>query len=487
MKPRGSRFGILYGLCKVHKQLIDNCPPFRSIMLAIKTPTYKLAKFLVPLLEPITTNMYTIKNSFESSKEIADQDPGFFMASLDVESLFANIPLEETFSVCCDSLFSNNAKVNNINRIDFEKLLRAALQNNFFNFERKIYKQIDGVAMGSPLGPTLANAFLCFHEQIWLNECPDEFKPAYCRRYVDDIFVLFHSPGHLEKFKNYLNSKHRNIRFTCEKEHNNSMPFLDVLITRTSNGFKTSFYHKPTFSGIYSNFNSFISEEYKVGLIFTLLFRTFSVVSDFSRFHSEVCHLKKILKKNAFPIKFIDSCIKNVLNKRLTEKPVTLAAEKKDLVIVLPFLGKLSLDLRTRLRNSISKNLPFCKIRVIFKSSTRISNFFQFKDKMPYCLCSNVVYKFLCGRCNATYYGETCRHLSVRVSPLTGKKSKSKNSTAVKDHMLLCDHIVSNGDFKILATSDSDFHVKVKESLLISRDEPILNKNATSLPLYLFD
>ena len=68
--------------------------------------------------------MYTMKNSFEFAKKIADQDAGLFMASLDV---FTNIPLEETISVCCDSLFSNDAKVNNINRIDFEKHLRAAL------------------------------------------------------------------------------------------------------------------------------------------------------------------------------------------------------------------------------------------------------------------------------------------------------------------------------------------------------------------------
>ena len=129
-------------------------------MPAVKTPTYNLAKFIVPLLEPITTNMYTVKDSIEFAKEIADQDPGFFMASLDVKSLFTNIPLEETLNVCCDYLFSNNAKVNNINRIDFEKLIRAAPQNNFFNFEGKIYEQIDGVAMGSSLGPTLANAFL---------------------------------------------------------------------------------------------------------------------------------------------------------------------------------------------------------------------------------------------------------------------------------------------------------------------------------------
>ena len=122
------------------------------------------------LSEVITTSIYTAKNSFKFGKEIADQNAGRFMASLDVEFLFTNILLEETISVCRDSLFSNDAKVNNSNRIDCEKLLREALRNNFFNFEGKIYKQIDGVAMGSPLGPMLANAFLCFHEQIWLNE-----------------------------------------------------------------------------------------------------------------------------------------------------------------------------------------------------------------------------------------------------------------------------------------------------------------------------
>ena len=111
--------------------------------------------------------------------------------------------------------------------------------------------------MGSPLGPLLANVFLCFHEQICLNECPDEFNPAYYRRYIDGIFVLFLSLDHLKKFKNYLNSKHRNFRFACEKEQNNSMLFSDVLITRTSNSFKTSVYHKPTFSGVHLNFHSF--------------------------------------------------------------------------------------------------------------------------------------------------------------------------------------------------------------------------------------
>ena len=81
---------------------------------------------------------------------------------------------------------------------------------------------------------------------------------------------------------------------------------------------------------------------------------------------------------------------------------------------------------------------------------------------MSYYLCSKVIYKFSCGRRNATYFSETCWHLSVRVgehlsvSTLTGKKSESKKSTAVKDHMLFCDNIVSIDDFKLLSTSDSE-------------------------------
>ena len=118
-------------------------------------------------------------------------------------------------------------------------------------------------------------------------------------------------------------------------------------------------------------------------MIFTLLFRTFSIVSDFSRFHSEVCHLKEILKKNAFPIKLIDSCIKNFPNKRLTEKPVTLTAEKKDLVIVLPFLGKLLLDIRTRLRNSISKTFPFVKLELFLNHQHVFPIFSSSKIRCP--------------------------------------------------------------------------------------------------------
>ena len=132
------------------------------------------------------------------------------------------------------------------------------------------------------------------------------------------------------------------------------------------------------------------------------------------------------------------------MNKKILHTPVALTVEKKELFIAVPYLGSLSLSIRTRLQNSINKNLPFSQIKVIFRSTTRLSKFFHFKDKVPFNLRCNVVYKFSCGRCNATYYGETCRHLNIRIGehsgvlPLTGKKSKAKTTTAIKDHMLLC-------------------------------------------------
>ena len=70
----------------------------------------------------------------------------------------------------------------------------TCLFNNGLSFETsKLYKQIDGVAIGSPLGPTLANSFLCHYEKIWFDECPSQFKSVVYKRYVGDIFVLFKS------------------------------------------------------------------------------------------------------------------------------------------------------------------------------------------------------------------------------------------------------------------------------------------------------
>ena len=262
----------MYGLCKVHKDIIDNCPNFRPILSAINTLSYKLANFLVPILKSLTSNEYTVKDSFAFAEEIVEQDSEFFMGSLDVDSLFTNISLEETIDICTNTLFENMEKVG-LSKIEFKELLSLATKESYFTFNRQLYNQVDGVAMGSPLGPTLANAFLVHFEKNWLQNCPSDFKPHYYRRYVDDIFVLFTSPKHLEAFRNFLNGRHANMSFTTEREKQNRMSFLDIAIIREDKTFTTSVYRKPTFSGVYTHFGSLLPSTYKFGTIYTLAYR----------------------------------------------------------------------------------------------------------------------------------------------------------------------------------------------------------------------
>ena len=216
--PVGSSPGIMYGNPKVHKPLEDGNPKYRPVISAIRTPGYKIAKFLVPLLTPITSNEFTAVDSFTFSKEIADLDCSQYMCSLDVESLFTNLPVNEAIDICVNELYTNKTVINNLSKPEFKHLLELSAKDSFFLFNKKFYKQVDGVAMGGPLGPSLANGFLSYYEKLWLATCPDEYKPTYYRRYVDDIFVLFPSKKEADLFLIYMNEQHTSINFTMEGE-----------------------------------------------------------------------------------------------------------------------------------------------------------------------------------------------------------------------------------------------------------------------------
>ena len=108
--------------------------------------------------------------------------------------------------------------------------------------------------MDSPLGPILTNLFQCNFEEQWMSDCPIDYKHFSHRRYVDDTFLLFSSELRVTKFLNYLNSKHRNIKFNVEHEENNSLSFLDIKTFHDSRKFQTLVYRKPTFRGVLTNF-----------------------------------------------------------------------------------------------------------------------------------------------------------------------------------------------------------------------------------------
>ena len=124
---------------------------------------------------------------------------------------------------------------------------------------------------------------------------------------------------------------------------------------------------------------------------------------------------------------------------------IVLKCFKKTLFLVLPYLGTLSLQTRTKLSKSLKGILNCCKLQILFKSQNKLAKAFRFKDHIPKELISGVVCKFQGGLCNESYYGECVRHLNVRIgehiriSPMTKKKVKP-NGSAISDHLLLCNH-----------------------------------------------
>ena len=482
----GSSPGILYGLPKTHKP----GTPLRPVLSTIGTFNYNLAKYFVPIIEPLTTNQYTLKNSFEFVKDIKCINfENKVMASFDVESLFTNIPLNETINIITNGLFKDSTTFMNFKRKEFKDLLELAVKESPFQFNNKFYTQVDGVAMGSCLGPTLANTFLCHHETKWLADCPEHFKPLYYKRYVDDTFLLFNDVEQIPLFLQYLNSKHSNIKFTYEVENNCVIPFLDVLVRRVGNSCTTSVYRKPTFTGLGTNYLSFIPSLFKINAVKTLLYRCFTISSDWFSFHKEIDFLTNFFLNNGYPRSVIENCVSTFLN-NIFQQPPTREDKHKDIhYFKLPYYGYLSLFIRKKLDNLLKTHYPDKKFKFVFTNSYTLKSFFPFKDRISPSLLSNIVYQFQCPTCKCRYIGETSRNLFLRVaehmgvSSRTGRPISRPSHSPIREHSLALKHSFSMEDFKILNKPQFPIDTKIIESLYIITTSPLLNNHSVSFPL----
>ena len=161
-----------------------------------------------------------------------------FLVSFDVVSLFTNIPLDETISISADFLYRGPFTVAlPFPEEVFIELMGIATKSVSFSFNEIMYRQIDGVSMGCPLGPILANIFVGFQERHLFDGFP---KPFIYLRYIDDTFVSFRSRNDALSFFDKLNKLHSSFTFTMEEENNGELPFLDVSVERRDSSFLTS-------------------------------------------------------------------------------------------------------------------------------------------------------------------------------------------------------------------------------------------------------
>ena len=187
------------------------------------------------------------------------------------------------------------------------------------------------------------------------------------------VFLVFSDINHVDLFLNYLNNKHPNIKFTKEIENNGYLPFLDINIKKENNSLSTSVYRKNTFTGLCMNFNSFAPFIYKINLIKTLIFRSFSLSSSYFNMHLDFEKVKSFLTLNGFKSDIIDKCIKSFLGRiHISPKPPIDNVSKHTLFIKLPFHGEESFKIRRNLNKLFSKFYPQIKLNVVFQSGFRI-------------------------------------------------------------------------------------------------------------------
>ena len=493
----GSGPGILYGLPKIHKPNFSQSFPMRPIFAAYRTPSFPIAKYLVPILNPFTSNEYTVANSYKFVEEISKMKDSkdLFMASFDVESLFTNIPLNETIEIAIEHLFKNQSYVKGMDKKEFRKLLELSVKNSYFLFDGKHYEQVEGLGMGLPLGPTFANLFLCYHEEKWLENCPNSYKPAYYRRYIDDTFLLFKKQDHVKSFLEYLNSQHPNIKFTCEEESDCSLSFLDVSVKKINNIFETSVFRKATFFGLGTSYFSFCSSRFKSNILSTLISRAYKVCSTYKNLDIEFKFLKNFFIENGFPLSMINSSIRRYLNNSTVcsvTKELIPTCSKKNVYVSLPYFGLQSEEMKTELRNSLTKFYPHISFHFVMMNKRTIGSLFNYKDKLPKELLSSIVYKFSCAHCNsASYIGSSIRTLKVRVAEHAGLSFRTNlplsrpSASSIRDHTDECGYFPRISDFEVLATTNNRMDLRILESLHIGQLTPSLNGTEFAYPLYI--
>ena len=406
IRPTGSNPSRLYGLPKIHKQ----GTPVRPIISQIGSYTYELAKFLVPILMPLTTNQYSVKDSFSFVNSLMSLQNVSFMASFDVVSLFTNMPLNETIEICLDKLYSDTDLVHNLPRKTLKTLLNYACKENHFLFDEKFFDQIDGVSMGSPLGPILANIFMC-HFQSQALDSYSGFKPHVNNRYVDDCFLLFNDKVECNSFFEHFNQQHSSVSFTVETESDHTLPFLDIKITCNQNrSFSTTMYRKPTFSGLYLKWTSFVPKQFKINLSNSLLNRAWKICYSSELFQKEVSFIKDILAANGYPQTFLNSLVHKFNHRKLTGsvEDIQFGPQRKNAFLNLPYKGNQSAVLKRQLYRLFSK--------------------------------------VNCSECEDFYIGKTVRRLSTRLN----EHKKDENSSLYK-HSFLTDHIIDYCKPEILA------------------------------------
>ena len=460
-----------YGLPKIHKAN----HPLRIIISSIDSPTYFLAKFISNILSKSLTKPFSyVKDSVDLKNRLLKIfiPTNYVLISLDVSSLFTNVPHE----LVIEGLKRRFHQVVNTNipETEFIACVKFLLNSTYFTFNNKIYEQVYGTPMGSPISPILADIVMQDLETHCLNNIKFDIPVFF--RYVDDILALV-PINKIDDIIRVFNAFHPRLKFTHEMENNGCINFLETTIIRSNTSFKFDWFIKPTASGRFIDFASHHPLSQKIASIICLTDKAF-YISDKEFLDTNINKILNLFLKNNYPLKFINKHI----HKRLTylnNKPSNNCNENKvEHRISLPFVDKLS--------QNLGKILHKAGIKTVYKMNNKLNSRIikRGKDILPKENIKGVVYQLNCGGCDAVYVGETKRRINTRIKEHENNiRLVSATNSVITDHRINSGHDFGWKDFKILNKESNYFKRNIAEMLHIKSNKNCINKQNDTIRL----
>ena len=362
----------------------------------------------------------------------------------------------EAINICADLLFSRCSIP--VSKEVFIKLAQIASCDVVMSTHDGYYRQVDGLAMGSPPAPHLANG--------WMSQFDDKIKgdATLYFRYMDDI-VRNIAKQEIDDKLSEINNFHPSLTFTIERESEGTLPFLDMKIINCDGVLSSTWYTKPTDTGLIMNFHSLAPRKYKRAVVSGFVHRIYRACSNWTLFHESLERAKTTLQNNQYPPLFYEKIIHETLTKIMENTKTTEPEESKDaFLIFLQYRGKCT---ETYAHDIHKTGLP-CKVVFTLRKLKTITP--SLKEPVEKSLKSGIVYKISCPRCNACYVGQTGRHLQTRL------REHSHSKGPVKEHMTKCETDWSEKDVSVLsATSQGEVHLLTLEALWIREIKPVIN------------
>ena len=325
-----AKFPLLYLMPKLHKQPIG-VRPIVADHSSILTNTAKVSGFFFSELysdsEVIITDTRRFINEIESLRV---NHPNCILATADITNLYGEIPINHLIDIIRTAEMRPLAVGTPLKQLQYTRLIRfmkkiteIALKNNFLQFNGQIYHQHTGVAMGSALGPTMANVYLHTRVDQTLLDKPEVL---YVRRYLDDVFFVLRENTDIREFQNSLNRIDAPfMRFTLESDLS-MVNFLDLFVYKSKDGtFKVKNYVKPNNKFLYIPYKSFHTDTVKKGFIKTELMRLVKNSSTITHYKDAAYKFQRYLLARGYPILFLYECFIQVKyssrQQLLTPKP----------------------------------------------------------------------------------------------------------------------------------------------------------------------